>query len=253
MPVPLATVSPFYSDWTFWAVIVSAMAVILSQLPPVWTWFKKAKLEFELFSKISISHKIGNPNIQLYLTMINSGGRSIKLKSITADINRDGQYLLSLKGQNYLNNQSDSNSLLLTSINLKPNDEWSHIVNFFNYFSRDDERQYKRNDKKIREEIVRLKNLDGNKDKVVVVDDTFTRELIALHERMFIWKTGEYEIDISIKGKDDVLIKSSRYHFTIFEADSSELDEIKNDYCKGDGVFYNSINHNPIIVQINLA
>lgn len=38
---------PLYLDWSFWAVIVATAAIILSQLPPVILWFRKARIELE--------------------------------------------------------------------------------------------------------------------------------------------------------------------------------------------------------------
>jgi len=82
----------------------SCSAIFLSQLPPVLLWFKRAKLEIELYSKISITHKVGNPNLQLHLIINNIGGRKIRVKNITASIERDGNLVATLPAQNYLQN-----------------------------------------------------------------------------------------------------------------------------------------------------
>ncbi len=44
---------PLYLDWSFWAVVVAAVAVALSQLPPIHILIKKAGLEirFSIFKK----------------------------------------------------------------------------------------------------------------------------------------------------------------------------------------------------------
>jgi len=63
--------TPLYLNWSFWAVVFAAIAIALSQLPPIRLWFKKAKLEIELYSKIAITHKVGNPNLQLHLIINN--------------------------------------------------------------------------------------------------------------------------------------------------------------------------------------
>ena len=51
---------PLYFNWSFWAVVVAAIAVFLSQIPPIKELIKSAKLDFEVYSKISITHKLGN-------------------------------------------------------------------------------------------------------------------------------------------------------------------------------------------------
>jgi hypothetical protein len=134
--------TPLYLNWSFWAVVVAAIAVFLSQLPPVLHWFKRAKLEIELYSKISITHKVGNPNLQLHLRINNIGGRKIRVKNITASIERDGNLVATLPAQNYLQNQNSQNTLLFTTFSLKPAEEWAHIINLLKFFNRNDENEY---------------------------------------------------------------------------------------------------------------
>ena len=68
---------PIFSDWSFWAVIVAATAIVLSQIPPIHLLLKKAKIDLELHSRIVITHKVGNPNIVLPLIISNVGGRFV--------------------------------------------------------------------------------------------------------------------------------------------------------------------------------
>ena len=140
----MSTLNQLLSDWSFWAVVVAATAVVLSQLPPLHLLFKKAALDLELYSKISITHKVGNPNLQVHLLILNIGGRKIRIKQIRAHIERDGASILSLPAQNYLQSPSDQNTVLFTSFSLPPGEEWGHIANFLNYFGREDEKQYRK-------------------------------------------------------------------------------------------------------------
>lgn len=138
-----AATTHLYSNWSFWAVLVSAIAVLLSQLPPVRLWFKKAKLDIEMYSKISITHKVGNPNLQVHLIINNIGGRKIRVKGISASIKKDGKLVATLPAQNYLESQSSQNTLLFTPFSLAPSQEWAHIINLLNFFNREDEQEYR--------------------------------------------------------------------------------------------------------------
>jgi len=91
--MPEAVDVPLYLNWTFWAVLVAALALLLSQLPPVHMLLKRAKLDMELHSRIHITHKVGNPNLQLHLILSNVGGKTIKIKGITSAIERDGKQI----------------------------------------------------------------------------------------------------------------------------------------------------------------
>ena len=74
--------APLYMDWSFWAVVIAFAALVLSQLPPIHVMLKRAKLDLELYSKISITHKLGNPNLQLHLILSNIGGRRVSVTDI---------------------------------------------------------------------------------------------------------------------------------------------------------------------------
>jgi len=64
----------FYENWAFWTVLIAAIAIILSQIPPIHILWKKAKLDIELYSRIIVTHKVGNPNLLCPLILSNVGG-----------------------------------------------------------------------------------------------------------------------------------------------------------------------------------
>src|SRR5689334_23252996 len=92
----------WYTDWNFWTAIIALLALILSQLQPLHLLFRSAKLEMELYSRIHIHHKVGNPQIQMHLIIINVGGKDLRIKGITAKVKRDSKDLVDLPAQNYL-------------------------------------------------------------------------------------------------------------------------------------------------------
>lgn len=144
---------PFYLNWQFWTAVVAVLALILSQLPPIYILFKRAKLEIELPFRVQVTHRIGNPNLFFNIIITNIGGRTVKIKGINTTVKRDGRLVATLPVQGYLQNPNDKAILLFTGISLRPNDEWAHIVNSFNFFSREDEKKFRDATSKIREEI----------------------------------------------------------------------------------------------------
>ena len=130
---------PIFLDWSFWAVIISVFALALSQLPPVIRWFKRPRLDVELYSRIAITHKVGNPNLHLHIIVTNVGGKDLRVKAITVRIKRDDKFIFNLSAQSFLIEPNDKSSVLLTPIRLKPSEDWSHIVIFFSTFDREDE------------------------------------------------------------------------------------------------------------------
>ena len=71
-----------------------------------------------------------------------------------------------------------------------------------------------------------------------------------MFEEKFIWSPGEYEVTIFVKTTNDKANVSKKYRFTIFESDSYELSKVKNSYKSGDGINWDSGNHQGVIVEL---
>ena len=241
---------PLYHDWQFWAAIVAGLALILSQLPPIYLLLKRAKLDIELFSFMHITHRVGNPNVQLHLILSNVGGRDVRIKGSTIAIKRDGKDVALLPAQNYLQNPNDKTSVLFTSFSLKPKEDWAHSVNYLNYFSREDNKKYRSAESDIRADIYEKGNKLKNKDELVEADKKIFSVFIDMFNTSFIWRPGEYEVKITINTKPESAHLQKNYRFTLFESDSNELSKAKEDYRFGDGIYWDSGKHQGSIVQI---
>lgn len=119
-------VVPFYEDWKFWSMVVSFMAVVLSQLPPIHLLLRPRRLEVEVHSRVQLTHRVGNPNVGLVVGITNSGGRDLRIRSMHLRVTRDGQALVALPAQAYYETSSSTSSVLLVPFNLKPGDSWAH-------------------------------------------------------------------------------------------------------------------------------
>ena len=106
------------TDWKFWSFIVSLTALILSQLPPIHILLRKAKLDLEVYSRIFVTHKIGNPNLQMHLILRNIGGKTLRIKNINATIFRNNNEIIKLPAQTFISNPKDNNQVLLTSFDI---------------------------------------------------------------------------------------------------------------------------------------
>src|SRR5437899_4746900 len=171
MPADQIVLVPFYLDWKFWAVAVSVLALILSQLPPIHRLLRRAKLDVEAYSRMYLTHKVGNPNAQLHLIISNSGGRELKIKGIALRLRRGTEDEFVLPAQNYLQSPGDKEAVLLTSFKLKPKEEWAHLVNFLILFSRKDEKHYRQFEANLRQDILVKRDALVDKNIVVTADD----------------------------------------------------------------------------------
>lgn len=248
------TAIPLYLNWSFWAVIVAAVAIILSQLPPIHILIKKAKIDIELYSKISITHKIGNANLQLHLIIANIGGRKIRIKNIDATIERDGTPLITLPAQNYLQNQTDQNTVLFTAFSLKPGDEWAHIVNFLNFFNREEESEYRKLEGKILSDFRdKQSQLKEEPKSPIELDPSVVEPFYSFFDNHFIWRAGEYLLKVNIIADQDAAKVTKPYRFTIFESHEEQLKAIKEHFKFGGGIWWDPKIQTNVILEIKEA
>jgi len=246
----LQAIVPLYLDWTFWAVVVAVLALILSQLPPIHQILRSGKLTMELYSRVSIMHKIGNPNVQLHFLLSNIGGRTSRVKSVSLTLRRDKKEVAVLPAQTYLQEPGDTSPLLFTSFSIKPKEEWAHIVAFLNFFARADEKKYRAAELVLKSDILTKRALPKYKDQVVETDDEKVRPFVEMFDEKFIWHPGEYEMQVRVESPARKVLVERWYRFTLFESDSTALTATKVAFKKGDGIYWDSGDHPGVIVQI---
>ena len=230
----------FLSDWTFWSFVVAALALWLSQIPPLKYVFQTAKLELEVFPRVSLSHRIGRSNFQIYLTVFNVGGRSVRLRSITLTLYRNGELVGEHPVINYFQDSSSNTPVLFTPKTLPVEAEWSHNCWFFVPFSRDHEREFRTLSADLQTDIAakaRAQRMaDPNDTTLVVAEPENIAPLRDFFDREFELVAGEYRMQIELNG--DVTSVSKDYDFTIFESDERFLRDLTEDYKYGAGVYF---------------
>lgn len=242
---------PFYLDWNFWTALAAVVALILSQLPPLHLFFRRSRVELEVHSRFHLSHKVGNPNAQLHLILTNLGARSVRIREIRVTMRRDRKEIATLPAQSYLQNPGDTATVLFTSFALKPMDEWGHIVNFLNYFSRVDEKRYRAAESALRAAITDLRKLPENEDRIVEVPANLAAPFLEMFNEKFVWHPGEYEMLVTVVLSD--LQIERKYRFTLFESDAADLAKVTDDYRTGDGINWDSGKHAGVIVPLSEA
>lgn len=248
------TSTPLYLDWAFWAVVVAFLALALSQLPPVHMLLKKAKIDFELHSKISLTHKVGNPNLQFHIIITNTGGRKVHIKSIESIVARDGNEVAKLPTQNFLQDPSDQNTVLFTSFSLAPNAEWRHIVNLLNYFAREEEREYRAIEGRLKTDILEKQDqLEGEIKELIEASPENVEPFHTFFNHRFVWSSGEYELKVKVITDNESANIEKSYRFTIFEYYEEELRKVTENYKYGDGIYWDSNTPRSVILDIKEA
>lgn len=248
MPPP----TPFYFDWTFWAVVVALAALVLSQLPPVHLLLQPRRLEVEVHSRIQVTHHVGNPNIGLVVSISNTGGRELRVRRILMRLQRDGTELGAFGAQNYFESPSSQSSVLFVPFSLKPGQHWSHAVNFLNFFDRQTEKAYRASQQALNSDISqKLAARDKDQERAVVAEPVFVAPFLALFQKLFVWQPGEYVFTLTVEAEPGSATYSKRYRFTLYESDTAELVKHTEDYKFGGGISYNVPRHAGVFVPIS--
>jgi len=242
---------PFYFDWTFWAAIVAFIAIILSQIPPISVLLRKAKLDFELYSKISLLHKVGNPNLQLHFLITNSGGRKLKINKIEITIERDGKTINSIPAQTFFQAPTDTASILFTKFTLVPDQEWNHSINFYNDFSREDEKKFNKFTKDIKTNLQDIRdNKEEEPNKLIEAEDVFVTPFLDMFKKHFIWLSGEYKLKVKVFTDTPKYDVTKSFKFTLFEYQEEQLKELADEFKTGSGIYWYS--NTPQSINLNI-
>lgn len=236
--------SPTYLDWQFWAAAAAVIAIVLSQLPPVRLWFRPRRLEVEVHSRIQITHKVGNPNVGMYVSVRNTGGRDLRVRSLEIVLSRDGSPLGTLDAQNYFEAATSQSAVLFVPFTLKPGDSWGHVTNFLNLFDRATEKLYRESKSALATDIRRKIRARAEGDEhPVIAEAELVAPFLALFDLLFVWLPGEYVAELPMVAEPGSASFSRKYRFTLYESDSAELRSHSEDYKFGAGLSYHVDRH----------
>lgn len=246
-----APATPLYLDWQFWSAIVALVALALTQFPPIRLWFRRSRLDIEVQSRVKITHKVGNPNLGMYVSIQNPGGRELRVRKVSVAVTRDGRPIGSYPAVSYFEGPNSNFPALFVPFVIRPNEMWAHNTIFLQFFDRSTEKLYRENQSALRKDIGRKFDERAQDNKELVVgDDRIVNQLLSLFDRLFIWLPGEYGLDLKVvidSGKEF----SRHYRFTLFESDCDELRSYKDDYKHGGGIWFDVERHMQLDVPLS--
>jgi hypothetical protein len=249
------TPPPFYLDWTFWAFIASAVAIVLSQLPPIRLWFGAAKVEIlEVQDRIFITHMIGFPNVQIHLTLTNAGGRAARVRRIFVDIARYEKALVTLECLTYM---AGEERVMLMPFTLSPGEEWRQRLNGVEKLDAKEDRELFKVRRTLKANIAEKAHAarvaDPATKELVVADAAVLQPVMDIFKKQFIWEPGDYQVTVRVSTSNESSDATGRYRFTLHDLDSQELRGYSDDYKYGFGPAIDSEKHAGIVCQLHPA
>lgn len=243
-------VPPFYADWKFWSFMASVVAIGLSQLPPLHIWVRSARLTVEAYSQMFLNHNFGNPNGQLHLIVQNTGGRKIRVTAITLRFSSANGQPFALPAGNYYQKQDDKETVLFTPFSLLPGEEWAHIVTFFPWLSRADDKLIRDSKAIMKRDISAKRSLLDNKAIDVPADAESVAPFHELLNRQFKWLPDEYEMVVSVTTEPANAVADQRFRFVLFESDTNMMRSVAEEYKLGGGILYPAHNSEGAFVPL---
>ena len=249
-----STPAPFYLDWTFWTAVAAVLALVLSQFPPVRVLLRQTRLSMQPYDRLNVTHWLGNPNVNLHVQLLNTGGRQVRVRSLILELSPDEGAKFSLPAQTYSRADGAPGSFLFTPFNLEPDKEWANFVGFFAPFSMNDERTSKQLIKELKADIkVKLKNQpqEARDRKELVEGDAKCVEKLQEFSRINTkWRPGEYTAVLNLQCEPEQASQVRKFRFTLFEADIQELDERASLYKIGAGVYFTDAEQTEVYPRI---
>ena len=87
----------------------------------------------------------------------------------------------------------------------------------------------------------------------VAADDENVQPLLKFFESKFRWLSGEYELTLKVQVEPERASLCRGYRMTLFESDSKELTDYRDDYKYGFGVCLDLQRHVGVIVPLTEA
>jgi hypothetical protein len=201
---------------------------------------RKGKLELDVYEKAHLTHSLGNPNLQFHLIINNIGGQTVTVEGIEVELIFETEQPQKIKAQNFIKNNESIGQVLLTKFRVNAGEEWAHLTNFFNDFTKAEEKESKLFIKKARDDLKKKLKVKTQDQDMVEISKSLVTGIKSFFDNKFIWEAGEYVIKISILCSDESQNICKSLRLTLFDSDSEELREYTQNYKYGESVVYPS-------------
>lgn len=231
---------PWYKQTSIWAVVISAMAIVLSQLPPVGSWIPSTKVSTEVGSRIGLPNSMGIPGFEIFIDMKNSGNKTLTISSLRLELKYPNGTVKPLAAQSYaklISGQANSIDFPITSIALGVGASWSEVVSFYADLTPDDEQATSELRLKISSDIAnKIQKVESPKPWVEA-EQSLVNEAVQLFNKNFDLKKGQYTFAIKCEanGRDTMLTEGS---FTLYNHHIVTIRSQTDDYAYGAGIYF---------------
>ncbi len=249
----LTEAAPVYLNWEFWSAVIAWIALILSQLPPVRVLFSSKSLAIEANENLGVSHMVGYPTAQIYLSLRNTGNRPVRVAAISMELRRVDDAPFPLVARQFFVNIGDQRPVLFVPVSIAPGDEWGKVIAFEVRLDQQENRRLRSLRNTLREDI--SAKVDAQR-RINPMDNTLcegepanVQALVDVYAQKFRWNAGDYALTLRVES-DSAKPVESRFRFTIYESDERELRGYADRYMYGEGPAFDSLAVAGVIVPL---
>ncbi len=212
----------------------------------------RRQLKMEVHGRIHVTHMVGYPNAQLYVSLRNVGRRPVRVSRITLTFSHASGNSFTVPSQQHFVALADAKPVLLVPTTLISGEEWGHVVVFFTPLSQQEERHVAGLRAALRRDLftkINARERIAPEDKSdLEADPVHVEPLLALFRQHFPWLVGEFNLVVRVESDGPDL--SQRYRFTVFEAEEQELRSYTESYKFGYGVAFDSDRHLGMLIPL---
>lgn len=250
---------------------IATAAVVLSQLPPIRSYFASAQMEVSAGRQVYIEHVYGHIVLQPLIQFINKGSAVGRVRSLRATLGTiDGGATLSLWGDFYFDLPTSVGSghsvvpRALLDIDVGPTSTWKRHVRLSRRNSDNELEELMGAKRRIWNELSR--DFDAMLARTAALDlarpvasgtetverstvaaipaigDALFREIVEdVDRRLAPFGRGNFVLRLEARGEGDVAVGTSCYKFALSSEHRRALDMITVGYKTGHGVIYPAV------------
>jgi hypothetical protein len=232
----------WYKNTSVLSAILAALAILLSQMPPITSWLPRPKLKVIHSDRIKIGNNIGIICFNFSLNLDNEGNVPLDVTKIEFEVLSPSGAKKTYMARSYRKpaaQGSQTVTLAITSINIKENETWNAFV----YFKEDIDPTTEQELSNIRLSISQSIHSEQDRKKALG-DDSRAKIAPAIvkksedcFNKRFSLKKGEYTTKLMVHTNQREVPFEVRSKFIIYDFHLEKMKAQVDDYKYGWGVF----------------
>jgi len=232
----------WYKNTFSWSVVLSTIAIILSQSPPIKDWIKHDSLIIKYGDRVGINNAIGLTGYHVTIELENNGNTTLPIESINLHVVDPSANTKIYSAETLSTPSANGNvfKLPVASLVLEPGQRWSGSIFFNKNISPSEEEKFNSIrlivSQNIQEKLQMQTWENYNPKANIPADEDVYNRAVDFFNSKFDLEKGIYNafVEVSIRNKHSV---SESFEFTLYEYHFEMIKAQVADYRYGFGIY----------------